>query len=229
MAFRLLALGIILTATAVALPVTVTVSGVGSGSFAGKTFTAAPFSVTLTSDTTAVVKPPCCDTVDLPSGSPATITIQGQTATITDTQTVFISPNSYIIGLAHFNDGDLVDLSDVALSGYRFGASIGPLTGTPSFVGKCPGVDCSGFQTSAGLFNFSSVSTVTFQVTVGSAAPPAPAIAKIVDSAAFNTRFAPGMPIDITGMNLGNSATDAATFTVAGKPAPILFFSARPA
>ena len=126
MAFRLFVLGTLLTAAAAANPLTVTVSGVGSGLFAGKIFIATPFTVTLTSDTDAIVKPPCCDTVNLPSGSPATITIQGETATIVDNQTVFVSPNSYIIGLAHFNDGHLLDLTNLAVSGYRFGTSVGP-------------------------------------------------------------------------------------------------------
>lgn len=221
---KLLILGTLITAFAAANPMTVTVSGMGSGSLGGKTFTAAAFTLTLNSDTTLVTKPACCNTLDLPSASPATLTIQGLgTATLMDTQTVFVDPGTYVIGFAHFNDGDLVDLSNVALSGYRFGGSIGPLTGTPSFVGGCPGVDCTSFQTSAGAFNFSSVSSVTFTITVGSAAPPA--ITKIVEIAAASTHFAPGMPIDIIGMNLGGSTTDAATFTIGGKPAPVLFFA----
>ncbi len=116
-----------------------------------------------------------------------------------------------------------MDLKDPALNGYRFGGSIGPLSGTPSFVGSCPGIDCTGYQTSAGAFNFSSVSMVTFTIKVGAATAP-PAITKIVDIGAFNTRFAPGMPIEITGTNLGTSASDPATITVGGKPLPILFF-----
>ena len=223
MAFKLLLLST-LSASLWAAPLTITVSGVGSGSFGGRPFTATQFTVTLTANGSDAVKPLCCDSLDLPPGSPATVAVQGLgMATINDNQTIFVFPRNGVIGLAHFNDGDLLDFKSSELTGYRFGFAVGPLTGTPSFVGACPGANCSGFQTSAGPFNFSSVSSVTFQVVL---APPvlAPGIVKIVDFAAGNTRLAPGMAIEITGMNLGSSASDAPAITIAGKPAPLLSF-----
>ncbi len=192
---RLLFLGMLLAFSAVADPLTITISGTGSGSLNGRAFTGAQFTFTMTTDTSAVSKPPCCNTLDTASGSPTTFSITNVgSGNLTDNQAIFVSPNSYIIGLAHFNDGDVVDLRDLALSGYNFSKSLGPLTGAPSFVGSCPGVDCSGFQTSAGPLNFSSVSTVTFHIVVGAPAPPAPLITKAVDRASGTTRLAPGVP-----------------------------------
>lgn len=224
MIHRFLLVSFVTACIAAANPVTAVVSGVGSGTFNGLSFNAAKFTVTMTADSAKVMRPPCCPSFDLPGGSPATLAVQGfANATIMDTQTIFVESGT--IGLAHFNDGDLVDLDNPLLAGYAFATSIGPLTGSPSFVGSCPGVDCSSFQTSAGTFNFSSVSTVTFTITVGPAAPPPPTITKVVDGAAGTTHIAPGMPVEVTGMNFGNSATDAASFSIADKPAPILSFN----
>src|ERR1700694_5501133 len=95
MTSRLFVLGTLITALAAATPLTVTISGTGSGSFGDKTFTAAQFAVTLTADSAAAAKPPCCNSLELPAGSPATVTVQGLgTATIMDTQTIFVNPGS---------------------------------------------------------------------------------------------------------------------------------------
>lgn len=222
---RLLLLGSLVAFCAAADPLSITISGTGSGSLGGRAFTAASFTFTLTTDTSGVSKPPCCSTLDTASGSPTTFSIGNVgSGNLTDNQAVFVSPNSYIIGLAHFNDGDVVDLSNISLSGYDFKKSLGPLTGTPSFVGSCPGVDCSAFQTSAGTLTFSSISTVTFNIVVGPPATAAPIISKVVDRATGTARLSPGVPLEITGTGLGTSASDAPTFTIAGKPAPILSF-----
>jgi uncharacterized protein (TIGR03437 family) len=53
---------------------------------------------------------------------------------------------------------------------------------------------------------------------------PPPSITKIVDAAAGNMNFAPGMPIEITGTNLGASPTDEPTIMIGGEAAPILSF-----
>ena len=222
---RILSLASLVAISAFADPLTITISGTGSGALNGITFTAAQFTFTMTTDTSKVVKPPCCTTLDTASGSPTTFSIANAgSGTLTDNQAVFVSPTSYIIGLAHFNDGDIVDLSDISLSGYTFNKSLGPLTGTPSFVGKCPGIDCSGFQTSAGPLNFSLIGTVTFNIVVGPATTAAPVISKALDRATGSARLAAGVPLEITGTGLGTSGSDAPTFTIAGKPAPILQF-----
>ncbi|MDQ6760498.1 MAG: hypothetical protein M3Z32_11645 [Acidobacteriota bacterium] len=74
-------------------------------------FTAAQLTFTMTTDTSAVSKPPCCNTLDTPSGSPTTFSIANVgSGNLTDIQSVFVFPTSNVIGLAHFNDGDVVDL-----------------------------------------------------------------------------------------------------------------------
>lgn len=205
---------------ATAFPLTITVSGTGSGQLGSRLFTSTPFTFTLTTDTSAVVKPPCCNTRDTPSGTPTTFLITGVgSGTLTDNQAVFVDPSG-TIGLAHFNDGDLIDLNSTALNGYTLAASLGPISGTPSFVGACPGIDCTSFSTSAGSLSFNNVSSVTFTIAVASAA--APTITSVVDSAAQGAKLTPGMPVQVNGTGLGTSANDTAAVTVGGKPAPVL-------
>src|SRR5437879_5078339 len=188
--------GSLLVGPAVADPLTITISGTGSGTLGGKAFNAAAFTVTLTTDTRLVVKPPCCDTRDTPAGTPATFSIAGAGAgTLYDDQSVFVFPSSNVIGLAHFNGVDLIDLASPALSGYTLNVRIGPITGVPAFVGTCPGSECSAFATSLGFLSFSQVTSVTFTVVVGTPAPPPPAIAKVAGQAAATTLLTRGMPI----------------------------------
>ena len=165
---RILGLSFLTAAMLCATPLVIVVSGTGSGTLKGVAFTAAPFVFTLTTDTTRLAKPHCCNTLDTPSGTSTTFSITGVgSGTITDTQAVFLDSAGQTIGLAHFNDGDLIDLSDPSLSGYSYNHNLGPITGAPSFVGACPGKDCTSFTTSAGALSFSSVSTVTFGIALG--------------------------------------------------------------
>jgi len=202
-----------------AAALTITVSGTGSGLLNGKPFSGA-FTFTMTADTTQLVVPPCCATFDTPKGSPTTFTIAGSSGTLTDDQVVFAYPSRGLLGLAHYNDGDMIDIFDPSLRGYQMKTSIGPLTGAPDFVGKCPGADCASFTTSLGVLNFSSVNSVTFTVVVR-----VPAIQAVTDSAAGGARLAPGMPVTISGTGIGTSAADTASLTIGGKAAPILGFA----
>src|SRR2546426_7043039 len=74
---QLVLLGSLLTGLAAADPLTITISGTGSGTLGGKTFSVTAFTITLTTDTKLVVKPPCCDTRDTPAGTTATFSIAG--------------------------------------------------------------------------------------------------------------------------------------------------------
>ncbi len=205
-------------------PLTITITGTGDGTLNGKSFVRAKFTFVLTTDTTSVAKPPCCDTLDTPPGTPATFDITGAgSGTLTEDQVVFVYPQFGDIGLAHYNDGDVVDMNDPSLVGYKFDRSVGPLTAIPFFVGACPGPDCSYLSTSMGLLGFSSVSTVSFQVEVG-APPPTPTITKVQDEASSGSSLSPGMRAVITGTSFGMGASGAATFTVSGKPAPVIQF-----
>ena len=215
---RLLLVGTFGAVLAAANPLIITVSGIGSGSLGDNKFTSAAFTFTLSTDTTLVAKPPHNDTKDTPSGTKATFSIAGLgNGTLTGNQAIFISPSDGWIGLAHYNDGDLIDLQDNALIGYTFGASIGPLTGKPSFVGACPGgSDCTSFNTSAGFIKFSSVSTVTFTIVVGTAQTPA--ITNVVNGASFKPGIQGNSWITVQGTNLSASTRiwDAATEIING-------------
>ena len=118
---------------------------------------------------------------------------------LTDNQVFFAFPADGEVGLAHFNDGDMIDVSSPLLTGYDLTTSIGPLTGS-LFIGECPGADCTSFLTSAGVLKFSSVSAVTFEATVN----PFRTISHIADGAGFRTTF--------ILLNTGNVAAD---FTLA--------------
>jgi uncharacterized protein (TIGR03437 family) len=222
---RFVLLGSLLAGLAAADPLTITISGAGSGTLGGRTFSAAAFTFTLTTDTRLVKKPSCCDTRDTPAGTPATFSIAGAgSGTLYDDQSVFAFPSGNVIGLAHFNGVDLIDLSSAALSGYTLNARIGPLTGVPAFVGTCPGSECSTFATSVGFLSFSQVASVTFTVVAGTPAPPAPVITKVAGQAAATTPLTPGMPVEISGTGFGAGPADAATATIAGNAAPVTMF-----
>jgi uncharacterized protein (TIGR03437 family) len=202
-----------------AAALTITISGAGSGLLNGKPFSG-DFTFTMKADTTQLVVPPCCATFDTPKGSPTTFTIAGSSGTLTDDQVVFTYPSRGILGLAHYNDGDLIDFFDPSLRGYQMKTSIGPLTGAADFVGKCPGADCAAFTTSLGVLSFSNVNSVTFNVVVS-----APVIQSVTDTMAGGARLSPGMPVKISGTGFGTSATDAASLTIGGKAAPMLGFA----
>jgi uncharacterized protein (TIGR03437 family) len=202
-----------------AAALTITISGAGSGLLNGKPFSG-DFTFTMKADTTQLVVPPCCATFDTPKGSPTTFTIAGSSGTLTDDQVVFTYPSRGILGLAHYNDGDLIDFFDPSLRGYQMKTSIGPLTGAADFVGKCPGADCAAFTTSLGVLSFSNVNSVTFNVVVS-----APVIQRVTDTMAGGARLSPGMPVKISGTGFGTSATDAASLTIGGKAAPMLGFA----
>ncbi len=138
MTSRIFAAGTLMAALAVANPLTIVITGAGSGSLGTTRFTSATFKFTLTTDTSQLVMPPCCpgDT-DTPSGTPTTFTITGVgSGTLTDNQVVFVDPNG-TAGLAHFNDGDMLDLDSAAFDGYAMATSKGPITGVP-FIGQDP-------------------------------------------------------------------------------------------
>ena len=120
MTSKLLLLATLAAALASASSLTITLSGTGSGTLGAKTFTSAHFTFTLATDTSLLVKPPCCPTSDTPSRTPAVIDNPGVGfANLTDTQAIFALPGESVIGLAHFNDGDMIDFVSPALAGYN--------------------------------------------------------------------------------------------------------------
>ncbi len=219
---RLAFLGAVFTALATAAPITLTLTGTGSGSLGGKAFAEAQFSFTLTTDTTLLGMPPCCQTLDTPSGTPATFLITGfGNGTLQDTQVIYTDTDG-TVGLAHYNDGDMIDIDSPTLLGYRLASNIGPVTAVPVFVGACPGVDCTSFATSLGPLMFSSVSTATFTASVTSV--PVPTISNVFDQATAGSRLTPGEPIQIVGTNFGTGASDTPTVQIGTEAAPLKTF-----
>ncbi|MEO8027714.1 MAG: hypothetical protein ABI823_14625, partial [Bryobacteraceae bacterium] len=119
---------------------------------------------------------------------------------------------------ALFGGADLIDLTSPVLRNYDLSASIGPVTTTPSFVGACPGIDCTTFQTSLGALNLSSVSTVTYQAVVGNAPP---VISSVTEPASSSNRLSPGMPVQIAFLPaVPSGSIDPIIVTIGGKAAP---------
>ena len=220
---RPIVLGALFTALATAAPLTLTLTGIGTGSLGGKSFSNAAFSFTVTGDTANLQFPSCCPgDVDTASGTPTSFSIAGfSDGTLKDTQAIWTDTQG-TVGIAHFNDGDMIDLNSPMLRGYRLTTSIGPITAVPSFVGSCPGVDCASFATSLGPLLFGSVSTVTFTSTVTTT--PVPTITKVFDQASAGTRLTPGEPIQIVGTNFGTGPSDVPTVTIGTEAAPLETF-----
>jgi uncharacterized protein (TIGR03437 family) len=215
---------VLLVATGgIAAPITLTMTGTGSGSLGAKEFLSASFSFTLTGDTTTLQVPSCCSgDIDTNSGTPNMFSISGiGTGTINDNQVIWTDKMG-TLGIAHFNDGDLIDIFSTTLAGFALTNSIGPITAAPEFVGSCPGADCTSFNTSLGTLTFSSVSTVTFTATVMTA--PVPNITSVLDQASGGTRLAPGEPIQIAGTNFGAGPGDAPTVSIGNATAPLQTF-----
>jgi hypothetical protein len=188
MTSKLVLLSTFAAALATASPITITFTGIGSGSLGAQSFTSKQFSFTIMTDTTSFNKPPCCDTRDSPSGTPTTFFIVGVgSGTLTDDQVFFTAPSEAFAGIGHFNADtpDMIEFGSPMLTGYTFATSLGPITAKPDFVGACPGPDCSTFATTAGILQFSSVTTITFTATVN----PFRTISHIADGAGFRTTF----------------------------------------
>src|ERR1700716_4089988 len=103
----------------------ITFSGTGAGALNGQAFASTTFTFNMTIDTTLVTKPMCCDSLDTQSGAPTTFTITGVgSGTLNDNQVIFIFPNTGALGLAHFNDGDVIDIQSPLLKNYKLDSSI---------------------------------------------------------------------------------------------------------
>ena len=214
---RLLALGALLVGIACANPLTITITGAGSGTLGSTRFTNVTFKFVMTGDTGMLVNPTCCpNDIETAQGSPTTFSITGiGSGTLMDTQVVFIDPSG-TAGLAHANDGDMIDLDNAAFAGYQLNKSLGPVTGTP-FIGG------AAFNTSAGVLMVSSASTVTFTFTV-SAAPAGPTITSVMDQFGVGTKLTAGMPITITGTGFGTDPTNPPAIKMNGEAVALWLF-----
>src|ERR1700737_2021820 len=102
-----------------AAPLTVTMTGTGSGTLGGTAFNNAAFSFTVSGDTTHLQVPHCCPgDIDTNQGTPTTFSIAGfSIGTLTDTQAIWTDKFG-TVGIAHFSDGDMIDLNSSTLNGF---------------------------------------------------------------------------------------------------------------
>ncbi len=143
-------------------PVTFTFTGTGSGALGGTQFSNSAFTMTLTSDTRLARVPACCASeISTPSGIPATFSVNGVTATLADTQAVFVSQASNEVGVWHQGASNWLTLTNAAFAGYNLQPNISD-SGTGSILGNF-------FNTPAGMLSMTSVSNVSFTAHVGPA------------------------------------------------------------
>ena len=228
MRFRLLLLETLVMAVAAADPLTIIVSGTASGQLGTTSFVSSTFTFIVTTDTRFLKTETTDGIIDTPRGSPATFSIDGVgSGTFMDDQHIFVDPERFPqfsgggIGFRHFQSAVLVALGSPQLVGYNLDRSIGPLTGTPLFFSTG-----TSFMSTAGPLSFSSVNPVSFTVVLNPAPPPvAPSITGIALPAGnAGASPAPGVPLLITGANLGTGASDVASLTIGGKAAPVISF-----
>src|ERR1700733_8441545 len=216
---RFLALGALVTGIACANPLTITITGSASGSLGSARFSSATFIFTVTGDTSQLVSPSCCQgDLETPSGAATTFTITGVgSGTLMDNQVVFVDPGRGTVGIAHANDGDMLDLDSNAFLGYKMDTSKGPITGQ-AFIGDDPV-----FGTSMGPLSISGAGTITFTFTV-SAAPAGPTVTAVHDSLGVGTNLTAGMPISIIGTNFGTDTSKPPTIKINGETVALWLF-----
>src|SRR5579871_912127 len=215
---KLFALGALLIGIASANPLTITITGAASGTLGSTRFTNATFKFVMTADTGTLVLPTCCPgDIETAAGSATTFAITGAgSGMLTDNQVVFIDPSG-TAGLAHANDGDMIDLDNAAFAGYGLTKSLGPVTGTP-FIGRNPI-----FGTNNGALTITSASTVTFTFVVTT--PVGPTITKVTDDYGVGSTLTAGMPIMITGTGFGDDPNNLPTVQINNETA--LYFSSN--
>ena len=148
-------------AIATAAPLTITFTGSGSGALGSTQFSDQVFTIVLTSDTRLVATPSCCSNdMSTPSGTPATITVSGVSATFEDTQSVFVNPGELNIGIWHYGGPDWLTIGNSSFGTYNLNTNLGPSSGTTSILGNS-------MDTSAGMLSMTSVSNVTMEIHVG--------------------------------------------------------------
>jgi uncharacterized protein (TIGR03437 family) len=240
--YRQVLLAMLLTTIGSAAPMTITFAGTATGTVGSTSFTNQPFTITVSSDTTAVVQgTPCCaDDFTTPSGTPTAfnITTVGS-GKMTDNQSVFVHQSEATLGIWHNNEPDWFTIGNPVFENYTLSSSLGPISGT-TFVFPA----AQSMTTSMGALVLNSVSGVTVNVAVGTGTEPAPVISNV--SVAYGLGIAQNTWIAIQGTNLVPTNTPAAgvfwnnaiqfasgqmppslngvTVTVNGKPAYVSFY-----
>jgi uncharacterized protein (TIGR03437 family) len=198
MSYRFLLLATLLTTIGSAAPLTITFAGTASGTVGSSSFTNQPFTITVSSDTTAVIQGTVCCSSDFttPPGSNTTfnITTVGS-GTMTDNQAVFVHQSEATLGLWHYNAPDWLTIGHPNFETYSLGSNIGPISGTAfSFPAAEP------MNTSMGPLVLTSVSGVTGTVAVGTASTAPPTITSV--GTAYGSGIAQNTWIAIYGSNL---------------------------
>jgi len=164
---RILLTAAMFGAFAAAHPLTITFTGSGTGQIGSTPFTNAAFTITFTTDTSNLSSPAGSpNDLSTPSGTTAAINVAAVAANFTDTQAVFINPAEEDVGIWHYNVNDFLTIGLFTFETYNLGTSLGPVQGTTNTFGSG-----NTFSTSQGALYFTSVSNVSFQVTVTGPTP----------------------------------------------------------
>lgn len=113
--FRLIMGLLALSSLSVAGPNTYILGGVGSGYWGTQSFTEASFAFTFTADTSTFVhSTPCCAPVyTTPSGTQASVNVNGFPAAIlTDNQAIFVNNAASTAGIWHYNDPEYLTITN---------------------------------------------------------------------------------------------------------------------
>jgi uncharacterized protein (TIGR03437 family) len=223
MILRISFIGSVVWALAAANPLTITVNGTARGMLGTTSFPSSAFTFTMSTDT-SLLQTDKLGIINTPIGTATTFSIaDAGSGTFTDDQHLFVDPNSSGglggIGFRHFQNIVLIAIVSPKLVDYTLTTNLGPLTEMPYILSTG-----TSFRTSAGLLSFTYVNPVTFTVVVGTAPTPlTPSITGVgLPAGNAGAHLAPGVPITVTGANLGTGINDPATITVGGKSAPVL-------
>ena len=149
--------------------ITYNISGTGSGTLGSTVFNGAAFTITATADTSQVTSP--LANVFAVTDISASITIANLGPASFSSTMIVDNQSSSIAGISTTASGTpplaaILGVSNAAFATYDLKTSIGPLSGTPVFN--------SGFvySTSQGNLTFNSITSASFQATLGTVPEP---------------------------------------------------------
>ena len=145
-------------------PATYTFTATGTGHLGDASFSDALLVFSAVADTTNITEtltPYGPTPIFLVPDATATVSVDGVgSATFTSPTYNIVNPQVQASGISWSNLLDILYVTSPALASYDLSSSFGPITGTPGIN------PYAYFDTTAGIFNLSSVSSVTFQADV---------------------------------------------------------------
>ena len=145
-------------------PAVYTLSATGTGYLGDTSFSDALLIFSAVADITNITEtltPYGPTPIFLVPDTTATVSIAGVGSAIFTSPTCnFANPQNQAVGISLTNLLDILDVTSPALANYDLSSSLGPISGTPTIN------QYAYFETTAGNFGLTSVSSVTFQANV---------------------------------------------------------------